>query len=418
MKKYYIILLCLIIVSLMGCNQEETSKEPLEVDGLFNVNSSYEYNIDQKVIKGINKSGLEVFRKLYENDQSVNILFSPLSLTSALSMLENGASGISQVEIMDVLNLESDETINETYNGLINHFNEISNLEEDYTTIVNLSNSFWFKRDNLKIRESYLNIIKENYDGDVYAVDFSDVTTKDTMNAWIEDKTNSLLKNTIKETDAYDISYLINTLYFKGQWTDEFSDYYTKEEEFTLSNTNTVSVQMMHKEDRYKYFESDDVQIICLSYSHASMYVILPRGSLEDFMSRYNQTTIHEFDYQTVDLYFPKFKFSSKNNLKEILKSLGMPSVFHENSAEFKNMIESDEKVYVSKVFQNAMIEVDEKGTEAAAVTVLEMNTTEMPIEPEEIPVMNCNKPFMFVIKDNLSGCDLFIGVVQNPLEK
>jgi len=400
----------------MGCNPKEASKEPLEVDGLFNELSSYEYNIDQKVIKGINKTGLEVFRKLYENDKSVNILFSPLSLTSALSMLENGASGISQTEIIDVLNLESDGTLNETYNSLINHFNEISNLEKDYTTTVNLSNSFWFKRDNLKIRENYLNTIKENYDGDVYTVDFSDVTTKDTMNAWIEDKTNGLLKDTIKETDAYDISYLINTLYFKGQWTDEFSDYYTKEEEFTLSNMNTVSVQMMHKEDRYKYYESDDVQIICLDYSDASMYVILPRGSLEDFMSRYNQTTIHEFDYQTVDLYFPKFKFSSQNDLKDILKSLGMPSVFNAQTAEFMNMTDSD-KVYISKVLQNTTIEVDEEGTEAAAVTVLEMETTEMPVEPEEIPVMNCNKPFMFVIKDKLSGCDLFIGIVQKPLE-
>jgi len=416
MKRFYIILWCLIIVSLMGCNPKEASKEPLEVDGLFNELSSYEYNIDQKVIKGINKTGLEVFRKLYENDKSVNILFSPLSLTSALSMLENGASGISQTEIIDVLNLESDGTLNETYNSLINHFNEISNLEKDYTTTVNLSNSFWFKRDNLKIRENYLNTIKENYDGDVYTVDFSDVTTKDTMNAWIEDKTNGLLKDTIKETDAYDISYLINTLYFKGQWTDEFSDYYTKEEEFTLSNMNTVSVQMMHKEDRYKYYESDDVQIICLDYSDASMYVILPRGSLEDFMSRYNQTTIHEFDYQTVDLYFPKFKFSSQNDLKDILKSLGMPSVFNAQTAEFMNMTDSD-KVYISKVLQNTTIEVDEEGTEAAAVTVLEMETTEMPVEPEEIPVMNCNKPFMFVIKDKLSGCDLFIGIVQKPLE-
>jgi len=420
MKKYCMAVLFLLVLSLTGCSQKDNSMETLHSKSAFQENSSTVYQLDMNVIKGINSSGSDVFQKIFEKEKSENILFSPLSLTSALSMLVNGASGISQTEIMDVLNIESDGRLNLTYNGLINHFNDISNLDNDYKTTVNLSNSFWFKQNDLIVKDTYINTIKEQYDGDIYSVTFDD-ETKDKMNGWIEDKTNGLLKNTIQKIDPMNVAYLINTLYFKGHWTSDFPKYATKEEDFYLSNRNTVSVQMMRNEDRYKYYESEDVQMIELNYSDASMYVILPNDSMDEFMSHYSQSQIEDMidklDFKTVDISFPKFKFSNKHNLEDILKSLGMPSVFNAQTAEFKTMTDSD-KLYISKVFQNTTIEVDEEGTEAAAVTVMSMNTTAMPVEPEEVIVMNCNKPFMFVIKDELSGCDLFVGIVQNPLEE
>ncbi len=420
MKKYCMAVLFLLVLSLTGCNQKDNSIDLDNTESAFQENSSTVYPLDKNVIKGINSSGSDVFQKIYEKDKSENILFSPLSLTSALSMLENGASGISQTEIMDVLNIESDESLNMTYNSLINHFNDISNLDKDYKTTINLSNSFWFQEKDLIVKDRYINTIKEQYDGDIYSVVF-DEETKNKMNDWIEDKTNGLLKNTIKKVDPLNVAYLINTLYFKGHWTNDFPKYATKEEEFYLSNRNTVSVQMMHNEEFYKYYESDDVQMIALNYSDASMYVMLPKGSMDDFMSHYSQSQIEDMidalDFKTVDLSFPKFKFSNKHDLKDILTLLGMPSVFSAQTAEFSNMTDSD-NIFISKVFQNTTIEVDEEGTEAAAVTVMSMDTTAMAVEPEEVIVMNCNKPFMFVIKDDLSGSDLFIGVVQNPLEE
>ncbi|MBI9012449.1 MAG: serpin family protein [Clostridiales bacterium] len=418
-KRYCLVLLLLLVLSMTGCNQKDKSMELNNAQSVFQENSSTVYPLDRNVIKGINSSGSDIFQKIYEKENSGNVLFSPLSLASALSMLENGASGISQTEIMDVLNIESDERLNMTYNSLINHFSDISNHDQDYKTTVSLSNSFWFKENDLIVKDSYIDTIKEQYDGDIYSVDFND-ETKNKMNGWIEDKTNGLLKNTIKEIDPLNVAYLINTLYFNGHWTSDFPKYATKVDDFYLSNGNTVPVQMMHNEDRYKYYESDDVQMIALNYSDAFMYVMLPKGSMDEFMSRNNQFQIEdwidELDFKTVDLSFPRFKFSNKHDLKDILILLGMPSVFNGQTAEFRNMTDSD-KVYVSRVFQNTTIEVDEEGTEAAAVTVMSMDTTAMPVEPEVI-VMNCNKPFMFVIKDNLSGCDLFVGVVQNPLEE
>lgn len=419
MKKYCMVVLFLLVLSLIGCNQKGNLIDPDNTESAFQENSSTVYLLDKNVIKGINSSGADVFQMIFEKEKSENILFSPLSLTSALSMLEKGASGISQTEIMDVLNIESDEKLNMTYNSLINHFNNISTLEKEYKTTVNLSNSFWFQENDLIVKDGYINTIKEQYDGDIYSVVFDD-ETKNKMNGWIEEKTNGLLKNTIKEIDPLNIAYLINTLYFKGHWTNDFPKYATKQEDFYLSNRDTVSVQMMHNEDRYKYFESADVQMIALNYSDASMYVMLPKGSMDEFMSHYNQSQIEdlieELDFKTVNLSFPKFKFSNKHDLKDILKLLGMPSVFSVETAEFKTMTDSD-NISVSKVFQNTTIEVDEEGTEAAAVTVVSMDTSAMAVEPEEVIVMNCNKPFMFVIKDNLSNCDLFVGIVYNPLE-
>ena len=238
------------------------------------------------------------------------------------------------------------------------------------------------------------------------------------MNQWIEDKTNGLLKNTIKSTRSDDIAYLINTLYFKGSWRDEFYEYNTDKKDFTLSTGEVVAVDMMSNKTMRSFYASEEIQVVALDYSDASMYVILPRGDIDSFIEKYNYNEINEMinrlDYKDVDLFFPKFEFSNNNDLVKILKELGMPSAFDFNTAEFDNMIESGNDVAVSKAFQNTIIEVDEEGTEAAAVTVIAVNETCI-AEPEESVIMNCNKPFMFIIRDNKSQCDLFIGIVQNP---
>ena len=378
-------------------------------------------DFNKEIIDGINQTGYDVLDLLYTNDSSGNLLFSPISLTSTLSMLENGASGITKDEILDVLNIESDSELNETYNALINRFYSISDNVDDKDrpiTTIDLANSFWFRNNNLNIKQSYIDIVKSFYDGDIYSVDFGKSETKDSMNKWIEDRTNGLLKDTIKETNTLDVSYLINTLYFKGQWLDEFPKIYTKKEEFTLGNQEKVTVDMMHRLTGRSYYESKDAQVVVLNYSSASMYVILPKGNIGRFIEKHDyediRDMISEAEYKEVDLYFPKFKFSSNNDLIKILKSLGMPSAFNSSTAEFDDMIESSGDYAVSKAFQNTIIEVDEEGTEAAAVTVIGVMATALK-EPEEPVLMNCDRPFMIIIKERSSNCDLFIGIVQDP---
>lgn len=410
-------LFSLVMILLIGCSGTQEINSDIE----FNKVEDKTGDFNKEIIDGINQTGYDVLDLLYSNDTSGNLLFSPISLTSALSMLENGASGITKDEILDVLNIESDSNLNETYNALINRFYSISDnedLKDRPVTTIDLANSFWFRNNNLDIKQSYIDIVKSFYDGDIYSVDFGKSETKDSMNTWIEDRTNGLLKDTIKNTSSLDVAYLINTLYFKGQWMDEFPKYNTKEEDFTLGNQQKVKVDMMHSLAGRSYYESKDTQVVALNYSNASMYVILPKENIGAFIEKHDYEDIHdmisEAEYKEVDLYFPKFKFSSNNDLIKILKSLGMPSAFDSSTAKFDDMIESTGDFAVSKAFQNTIIEVDEEGTEAAAVTVIAVTESAM-AEPEKPVLMNCDRPFMIIIKERSSNCDLFIGIVQDP---
>ncbi|MDM8533860.1 serpin family protein [Clostridiaceae bacterium HSG29] len=417
------IMLFLLTLSLFVSGCTTNTNNEIKSDANFNVTKATR-NYNENIIKPINKTGYDVLSYLNNENNDKNILFSPLSLTTALSMLENGAKEVTQKEILNFLNLKNDEGVNKTYNQLINHFYEISdneNVENRKTTFINMANSFWFKNYNLKIRKDYIDEIKSSYDGDIYAVDFSNENTKDTMNEWIENKTNGLLKNTIKKTDSLDIAYLINTLYFKGQWLHEFNENNTKKKDFYVNNDLKETVDMMNGEEERNYFESEEVQIVELNYSDASMYVFLPKNDLNDFINENDSIKLNELIKKTnsnkVDLSFPKFKFTNNNDLVDLLKSFGIKSAFDYKLSNFDYMIESGNEIAITKAFQNTAIEVDEKGTEAAAVTVIGM--AKLAAKPmNETIIMNCNKPFLFIIKDRDSNVDLFSGILRNPNEK
>jgi len=421
MKLKIMLFLLILSLSITGCTVNTNNK--IESDATFNVNKTTG-NYNENIINSINKTGYDVISYLNNESNNKNILFSPLSLTTALTMLENGSEDETKEEILNFLNLENDGNVNETYNQLINRFYKISDNENEKdrkTTVINMANSFWFRNHDLKIREDYIDEIKSSYDGDIYAVDFSNKNTKTIMNGWISNKTNGLLKNTIKKTNSLDIAYLINTLYFKGQWLDEFNENNTKQKDFYVNKDLKIDVAMMNSEKQRNYFESEEVQIIELNYSDASMYVFLPKKNINDFIKNNNSLKLNELiknmDYQKVDLSFPKFKFTNNNGLVDLLKDFGIKSAFDYKLANFDSMIESGNKVAISKVFQNTTIEVDEKGTEAAAVTVISMKESAAPVMNEAI-IMNCNKPFLFIIKDRDSNTDLFSGILRNPNEK
>ena len=324
----FLLILSLIIT---GCTMNTNSE--VKSDATFNVNKTTG-NYNENIINSINETGYDVLSYLNNENNGKNILFSPLSLTTALSMLENGAKEETKEEILNFLNLGTDENVNETYNQLINHFYKISdnkNVEDRKTTVINMANSFWFRNYDLKIRKDYINEIQRNY------------------------------------------------------------------------------------------FESEKVQIIKLDYSDAAMYVFLPKGNINDFINNNDSMKLNELiknmEYNKVDLSFPKFKFTNNNDLVDLLKDLGIKSAFDYKLANFDYMIESENEVAITKVFQNTTIEVDEKGTEAAAVTVIATKESAALVMNEPV-IMNCNKPFLFIIKDKASNTDLFSGILRNPNEK
>jgi serpin B len=338
-------------------------------------------------------------------------------------MLEEGAANETKKEIRDVLNISEEAELSKLFNQIITHFDEITaigNEENSRNISLKLANSIWFRKENLNVNENYINTIKTLYNGDLFSVDFSSSDTKDIMNNWIDEKTNHLLEGTIKETRADNIAYLINTIYFKGEWIDPFNENLTTKKTFVTNQNNSIDVDMMYKKDLMSYYENDHFQMVALRYPKSTLYVFLPTDNLKSMLDNMDYASLNKgiesIDYNSVELSLPKFDYKNNTNLKDLLIKLGMPSAFNSSDADFSKMIDSDISICVSNAFQNATITLDEKGTEAAAVTVLEMVESAAPVI-EESKIMNCNKPFLFLLKENNSKSDLFIGVVNNPNE-
>ncbi len=388
---------------------------------VFNTIDNIRSNIavGNQEIQGINKLGYDLTQAIYQKSQE-NVIFSPYSLANAMAMLANGAEGETQTEILNLLGVDAAD-LNMSYNeiiNLLNSYGEEKNLgdtEEVQTTQLNTANSAWFNKD-LPIKQAYADELKKYFDAESLNVDFAAEDTKDIMNAWIEEKTNNLLKDTIDETNPDDVAYLINTLYFKGTWLNEFDAALTESKPFHVDDNNDVMVDMMQGTLDIEYYEDERCQIIGLPYYDAVMYVVLPKTSISEFMDigKFAEldAMIKEANQAEVEISFPKFSYKNSNQLNTYLMDMGVQKAFDAENAEFGKITDLD--IVVSKVFQNATIEVDEVGTEAAAVTVVQMVLTAMPM-PLEHEVFNCDRPFLYVIKDSRLGVNLFMGVVNNP---
>jgi serpin B len=242
------------------------------------------------------------------------------------------------------------------------------------------------------------------------------------MNQWVEDQTNKLLKGTIKEIAPETIAYLMNTVYFKGTWRNEYPESLTNKEAFYTTTQDSSFINMMHKTESLPYYEDELCQMTSLSYyGGSSMVVVLPKGDIDEYLKDLDDEILQNIlvngkdNNQRLQLSLPKLDIEVHNPLKELLANQGMEKAFSPNEAEFQSMIEvAGENVYVSDIFQNARIILDEKGTEAAAVTVVDMNVTSAQVPSEPI-VFECNKPFLYIIKDDASGAILFVGIVRRP---
>lgn len=419
--------LLLILIFINGCTNTDrlNIKESVKSTKNFeetDIQLPVEDESFENSIIASNRMGLELIQEMVRDEEKSNLLLSPISLSFALAMVQNGAEGETQLGILTAMD-EEEDGINERYNRLLNYLNALD--KDDRSEIpgvkMKVANSLWI-REELEPKADFVDILSGYYNAQVYRTDFSDKQTIKDMNLWVEEQTNHLLKETIKEIEPLVIAYLMNTVYFKGTWQNEFYEYATVPEAFYIWGGQTVTTDMMHKTENLPYYEDDLCQMTSLSYhGGSSMVIILPKGNVEEFLNMSDDTILEKvmgfnnMTFKRLALSLPKLDYEVSNNLNERLIKRGMDKAFSEEEADFKRMVEiPEENVYISNIFQNARIKLDEKGTEAAAVTVVEMTGTSA--MPEEDPIIfQCNKPFIYLIKDDKSGAVLFIGVVREP---
>ena len=348
-------------------------------------------------------------------DEDNSFMISPLSLSMALAMTINGAEGETKRTMQEALNLKgftSDE-INRYYNKLRKAL-----LGTDPSTKLSIANSIWTNQ-NIVIKDDFITTNKQYYNASVESVDFSEVKTVGMINEWASNNTNGLIKKVLETTKPDDLMYLLNAIYFKGIWTSEFKKNNTHQKTFTLDDGATVNVDMMSQTEKFKYKDDEYLQLVELPYGNSafSMMVMLPKEekNLLDVIDALNnsdywaelKSDLREYE---VELYLPKFKTEYSKKLNKVLSDMGMGLAFSDE-ANFSGM--SDVSAKIDFIKQDTYINVDEVGTEAAAVTTVGMVITSMPAQPQKV-VFNANKPFIYVIQENSTGSILFTGIVKN----
>jgi serine protease inhibitor len=420
MKKAVIVVIsaiCICSSVLMGCSNKGNADIVRKVNNEHKRIVAQQPKQNSSIIAGNNKLSYDVMNKIIEDGENKNVLISPLSLSTILALTENGALKDTKEEMLKVMELDnmSDEEINKEYNNLIQYYN---NSSEDS---IKIANSMWL-RYGADCKEGFKNTASSYYGADINELDFAKEKAVDVINDWTYKNTNGKIKKALETIDKDTFMILINSLYFKDNWSEQFNERATKSEKFILSDGKEINVPMMKDERGVPYLADENFTAIKLYYdnTNTSMYILLPVKSIDidtfiqsmdnNKMEKY----IEKFKYTEANIQIPKFKFEYEKELVDILKSLGMKAAFNGAEADFANI---NDEMYIDLIKQKCFIAVDENGTEAAAVTVEDDKCEAMEEENKPIDFI-VNRPFMFIIIDEKLGTTLFMGKIENPLEK
>lgn len=343
--------------------------------------------------------------------QTRNVFISPLSLHIALGMILNGANGQTAQEIQKTLKLDA-QTLTEANTTYQNLMENLPTVDPGVT--VTLANSVW-NRNTFPVETSFQDILKTTFKADVSAENFDDPATVGKINAWASQKTNGKIPKVIDQIQENDVMFLLNALYFKGDWKTQFDPSKTMDSPFNLASGGTTNVKMMRLENVFRQAFRSTYTAIELPYGSDkyAMTVLLPSQnttadalinslSSTDWAQLQKDMTAGEIDFG-----LPKFTLSYEIKLNNALSALGMPTAFTDR-ADFTK-INAKGGLTLSFVKQNTFVAVDEKGTEAAAVTTGGVSTTSA-----RVPTL-CDRPFVFVIHEKTSGTVLFVGKIADP---
>jgi len=332
-------------------------------------------------------------------------------------MTYNGANGETKEAMENTLELQglSVEEINESYKTLID---ELSTIDQKVT--LNIPNSIWY-RNTFDVLQDFININQNYFYAKVTPLDFNDPASVGIINNWVDESTNQKIPEIIDYINPAAVMFLINAVYFNGTWVYEFDEQHTKPETFYLSNGTTKQVEMMKQEASLSYATNDLFEAVDLYYGSGnfSMVIFLPKENYtpDDIVEQMNTENwtnwMNGFSEKNIQLSLPKFKLEYGKRLNEALISLGMGIAFnHPCCADFSK-INLDHDLFIGFVKHKTFIDVNEEGTEAAAVTIVEVAFTSMPGDtPYQFIV---NKPFLFAIKERDTDAIIFIGKVMEP---
>jgi serpin B len=367
------------------------------------------------LIESGNSFSFDIFRRIASNeDQSKNIIISPLSISYALSMTLNGANGSTRDAMLNALRVSgiTPEEINTSYKSLTEAL-----LSVDKRVLISIANSVWTEN-KFQVKKPFIDILTGYYDAESKQFDIDDPSAPDKMNEWIENNTNGLIKNMIDELDPATVMMIINAIYYKGKWKSQFDPDETISDNFYKPGGTSITVPMMKQKTKFRVYEGTDFTLAEFPYGQGNfvMDIILPDaqnglpGLLPSLTDIAFSGWIDQLQEKEVELSMPKFKYDYKKKLKEVLTDMGMGIAFLDG-ADFTN-ISSTLPLAIDDVTHQAFIETNEEGTEAAAATVVGIIVTSMP----QIFDFNIDHPFFYIIRETTTNSIIFMGRVADPL--
>lgn len=415
MEKKVTLFICLLLITAMilaGCSSSINLMDGIGPNNGVPVSET----MDEKINQAILNFAWDMFKESSSNEG--NLMISPPSVYFALAMAANGADGETKTEMMKALDAENIpmDDLNEGLNYWMN------SITKNRTAKFSIANSIWYK-EGFKPSKDFLQANADYYSADIHSLDFSKKSAPNTINDWVKNATNSKIDKIVEKINDDLVMYMINAIYFKGDWKYEFPANKTHKSTFN-SPSGEIETDFMNKIGDMDYLEFNGATGVILPYLDERFAFVgllpkegdTPRDLMNNLTAMDLLNLIKNKDVKNIELSIPKFESSYEDSLLDELSAMGMKLPFDPNNADFSMMNESHAKdLSISEVKHKTYIKVDEKGTEAAAVTSIGVGATSMPIE---LPRLTFDRPFIYGIVDVTTGIPLFIGIMENPAIK
>jgi len=398
--------LLILIITLAGCEPATKFDEELPLRELTQA--------EKQIVSGTENFSINIFKKIAQVEPDKNVFISPLSISMALGMTLNGADGSTYQAMKNTLFLLglTQQEINESYQSLIELLTKIDN-----EVIMQIANSIWY-RNSIQVKQPFIETNQKYFNAVVNAMNFNDPATVNTINNWVKVSTKGKIEKIVEQINPETIMYLINAIYFKGTWKYQFDKSKTKDDAFTKRNGQQVACKMMDQETQFSVSFNEIFSAIDLLYGNGnfSMTILLPdrSKSVQDVLTYLTTESwndlLKSFGKAKKRLMMPRFNLEYKQNLNQVLKDLGMSIAFDPEQADFKKLYDGPFNAYISNVEHKTFIDVNEEGTEAAAVTSVEIGVTSI-----NDPLFRLDRPFIYLIREKNSGSILFIGKMEDP---
>jgi len=371
-------------------------------------------SVDPALAQATDRFGIRLLQAVHGERQLENLFLSPASAQIILSLTANGARGETQQEMLEALGYAGMdlETVNQairSLRGILAHPGKGVELST--------ANAVWHRK-GMTVAPAFLEVAGQQYGAQVREAAFGEPAAAEAINRWVSDQTRGRIPRLVDQTRPDDVMWLVNALYFKGDWQKPFNPNRTVDRLFILPDGGRVQVPFMHQTATFGYLEEEGLVGVRLPYGEGdlALYAFMPdewNGFLEELTPERYAGWIAGMGLREIRFAMPKVKLTDQAELADPLAAMGMERAFIPGQADLGGLFTEDREFFVSRVIQKTFLEINEKGTEAAAATGVGVTTTSAPVD--QPPEVVLNRPFLLAIRDDRTGVTLFLGAVVDP---